>query len=113
MPLETTTATPDTKTKPVIDMELLVISDAELEKPYRVIIENDDVTPMDFVVAVLVTIFQLTVDQAADVMLEAHHSGHALVAVMPLQEAQDRVYAAHSAARESGYPLSFYIEPDV
>ncbi|MBC8163073.1 MAG: ATP-dependent Clp protease adaptor ClpS [Roseiflexaceae bacterium] len=113
MTAQAPTATPDTKTKPAIDLELLVASDEDLATPYRVIIENDDVTPMDFVVAILVTIFQLTADQAAGVMFEAHHTGHALVVVLPLQEAQNRVYAAHTAARESGFPLSFYLEPDV
>jgi ATP-dependent Clp protease adaptor protein ClpS len=89
-----------------------VISDEELEKPYRVIIENDDVTPMEFVVVILCYFFGLTTAQASAVMLEAHTNGRALVATMPYQEAQERVYDAHSAAREAGYPLSFYLEPD-
>ncbi|KAB8144344.1 ATP-dependent Clp protease adaptor ClpS [Chloroflexia bacterium SDU3-3] len=112
MPLDAPPPSPQVETKPAIDLELVVASDEELEKPYRVIIENDDVTPMDFVVAVLVTIFALDVDQAYQVMFEAHHQGHALVTVLPFQEAQDRVYAAQSIARDSGYPLSFYLEPD-
>ncbi len=33
--------------------------------------------------------------------------------ILPYQEARDRVYAAHSVARELGYPLSFYLEPDL
>lgn len=112
MPSEAPTTTPNVITRPTVDLELVVVSDAELEKPYRIIIENDDVTPMDFVVLVLVTIFELTVDESYEVMLEAHHKGRALVAVMPYNEAQERVYTAQSAARESGYPLSFYLEPD-
>lgn len=89
-----------------------VITDEELEKPYRVIIENDDVTPMDFVVLVLHHIFGLDVEQAISVMLQAHHEGRAHVATLPFEEAQQRVYEAHSAAREAGYPLRFYLEPD-
>jgi ATP-dependent Clp protease adaptor protein ClpS len=77
-----------------------------------VIIENDDVTPMDFVVLVLLTIFELDLDRAMNVMLEAHHKGRALVVTLPLEEAQQRVYRAKSLAREAGYPLSFYLEPD-
>lgn len=104
----TTVATPKTTT----DVEFVVISDEELERPYRVIIENDDVTPMDFVVIVLLTVFELSFDRAQDVMLTAHNEGRAHVVTLPFEEAQQRVYTAHSMAREIGYPLSFYLEPD-
>lgn len=114
MPLETTTATPDIDTKPktTTTTEYVVINEEELEKPYRVIIENDNVTPMDFVVAVLQTIFELSFGRAMRVMLDAHNKGRALVRTLPLCEAQERVYTAQSLAREAGYPLSFYLEPD-
>lgn len=105
---ETTVATPQTTT----DVEFVVASDEELERPYRVIIENDDVTPMDFVVLVLLTIFELSFERAQDVMLAAHTEGRAYVVTLPFEEAQQRVYTAHSMAREAGYPLSFYLEPD-
>ena len=111
MPIEAP-ITPDVVTRPTVDIEFVVVSDEEWEKPYRVIIQNDDVTPMDFVVVVLMTIFELSIDQAYDVMLEAHQNGRALVKVLPLQEAKDRVYTAQSLARDAGYPLSFYLEPD-
>jgi len=112
MPLDTITVPPETDTKTTTTIEYVVISDEELEKPYRVIIENDDVTPMDFVVQVLLVIFGLTSERATQVMLEAHFSGHAVVTTLPLQEAQERVYTAHSLARANSYPLSFYLEPD-
>lgn len=108
MPAHTDTALPETTT----GVEYVVISDEDLEKPYRVIIENDDVTPMEFVVLVLLTIFELPPDRAERVMLEAHYQGHAYVRSLPYDDAKERVYTAHSAARASGYPLSFYLEPD-
>jgi ATP-dependent Clp protease adaptor protein ClpS len=115
-PAETPTVVPETDstptTTPTTTREFVVASDEDLEKPYRVIIENDDVTPMDFVVAVLSLFFGLDVERAQSVMLEAHYEGHAYVASFPFAEAQERVYAAHSASRESGYPLTFYLEPD-
>lgn len=104
------TELPDVQVIPNVTYTL--VTDEELEKPYRVIIENDDVTPMEFVVVILRYFFGLTIEQASGVMLEAHQNGRALVATMPYQEAQERVYDAHSAAREAGYPLSFYLEPD-
>ena len=108
MEIETTVTTPKTTT----DVEFVVAGDEELERPYRVIIQNDDVTPMEFVVLVLLTIFELSAEGAEVVMLEAHHTGHAYVVTLPFEEAQQRVYTAHSLARQSGYPLSFYLEPE-
>lgn len=107
MPLPIDVASPQTTT----DIELVVANQEELERPYRVIIENDDVTPMDFVILVLLTIFDLSIERAEAVMLEAHHKGEAYVVTLPFEEANDRVYNAHSVARAAGYPLSFYLEP--
>jgi ATP-dependent Clp protease adaptor protein ClpS len=110
MPEVITLPPPATKTVP--DVEYRVLDEEQRERPYRVIIENDDVTPMDFVVMVLLAVFELTTDRAVEVMLEAHTRGRALVATFPYEEARDRVYAAQSLARDVGYPLSFYLEPE-
>jgi ATP-dependent Clp protease adaptor protein ClpS len=106
---------PDIQVAPPLtttNVEYLVVSDEELEKPYRIIVQNDDVTPMDFVVVVLRLFFDLDFDQAFQVMMKAHHDGRAHVATFPYEEAKERVYAAHNAAREANYPLTFYLEPD-
>jgi ATP-dependent Clp protease adaptor protein ClpS len=94
------------------DVQYVVVSKEDLEKPYRVIVRNDDVTPMEFVIITLRLFFDLDYDRAVQVMLEAHYHGQAHVVTLPLEEAQRRVYAAHSAAREANYPLTFYLEPD-
>ena len=78
----------------------------------RVIVHNDDVTPMDFVVGVLTGIFQLPAPDAVDVMLTAHYQGEALVATLPKSEAEARVNKAHFAAGLEGYPLHFSMEPE-
>src|SRR5437773_11501347 len=102
MPTQTTTAAPKTTTKTVTDVDYLVANDEELDRPYRVIIQNDDVTPMDFVVLVLLTIFQLPFDRAMSIMMDAHHKGRAYVMSLPFQDAQQRVYDAQSASRQTG-----------
>ncbi len=104
--------TDTTVAPPITDIEFKVMDEAELEHPYRVIIHNDDVTPMDFVIAVLMTFFELSANRAIDVMLVAHRNGQALVTVLPYEEAHRRVYNAQSAARDYGYPLSFTLEPE-
>lgn len=97
--------------RPDIDIELAPDSDTELDPPYDVILHNDDLTPMNFVVEVLRTVFELSRPRATRVMLEAHHNGKALVVTLGREEAKFRVGQAHSLARSAGYPLSFTIEP--
>ena len=106
------TAVPETETTPDVTIEFVVVDEVELEKPFRVIVHNDDVTPFEFVIHVLHIIFELTIDKAVAVTYEAHNTGNALVAVLPYEEAHHRVYNAQAAAREFGYPLSFTLEPD-
>jgi ATP-dependent Clp protease adaptor protein ClpS len=79
---------------------------------YRVLIHNDNVTTMEFVVHVLQAVFKKNTRQAVEIMMEAHHSGTALVAVLPLEEAELRIDQAHSKARTAKYPLTFSCEPE-
>lgn len=85
---------------------------AELERLHRVLVHNDDVTPYDFVLVVLVRFFRLQAADAERVTWTAHNSGLALVAILPLSDAQRRVGRAHFAASLEGYPLTFTIEPE-
>lgn len=93
------------------EIEEIVEQAEEIEPPWQVIIHNDDVTPMDFVVLVLLRFFDLDSDRAARVMLTAHYMGEALVGVYPRDDAQQRVGRAHFAAALEGYPLTFSAEP--
>ena len=79
---------------------------------YRVIIHNDDVTPMDFVLLILQSIFKLTGVHALQVMYSAHYNGHAYVQTLPKSEGQKRVGLAHTSARLNRYPLLFTLEPE-
>jgi len=91
-------------------IEIIEESKTELEPLYRVIIHNDDVTPMDFVVHVLKQIFFLDEPDALAVMLTAHYVGEAVVQILPKSEAEKRINKAHFAAGLEGYPLHFSIE---
>jgi ATP-dependent Clp protease adaptor protein ClpS len=99
-----------TKTTP--EIEITPDEETELEPLYRVIIHNDDVTPMDFVVNVLTNIFFILQPDAVEIMLAAHYSGLAYVQTLPKSEAEKRVNKAHFAAGLEGYPLHFSIEPE-
>ena len=100
------------KLQTIPSIEIVEETKTELEPLYRVIIHNDDVTPMDFVVNVLTSIFILAQPDAMDVMLVAHYKGAAYVQTLPKTEAEKRINKAHFAAGLEGYPLHFSIEPE-
>jgi ATP-dependent Clp protease adaptor protein ClpS len=86
--------------------------ETELEPMYRVIIHNDDFTPMDFVILILKRIFFVDTQTAAEIMLTAHFNGAAYVQTLPRSEAQARIGKAHFAAGLEGFPLHFSMEPE-
>ena len=90
----------------------MVVEETEFEPMYRVIIHNDDVTPMDFVISILERIFFINATDALEIMFTAHYSGAAYVQSLPKQEAQNRIGRAHFAAGLEDYPLSFSMEPE-
>jgi ATP-dependent Clp protease adaptor protein ClpS len=100
--------TPEPKTSEIADEQPKVNE----EPPYRVIIHNDDVTPMNFVIYVLQNIFMLAGPRAIQVMFSAHVNGSAYVDSLPKGEALRRIHSAHVTARSSGYPLRFTMERD-
>jgi ATP-dependent Clp protease adaptor protein ClpS len=85
--------------------------DAERTRPWRVILHNDDHTPAEYVTRILHEVFRLGWARATFVMLRAHVGGRAVVAVLPAEEARERVATAHARARADGWPLRFSEEP--
>lgn len=97
--------------KPEEITEESVESQVSTVPPYRVILHNDEETPMDFVVLVLIRFFVSDRKKASDIMHEAHSKGQALVAIMPLEHAEFKVDMAHELVRANAFPLTFSIEP--
>jgi len=95
-----------TVTEPVTD------SETKLSPLYRVLIHNDDITPFDFVIGVLQSVFALSGRDAVAVTTRAHVTGIAYVTTLSYEEAKYRVGKAHSMARAAGFPLTFSIEPE-
>ena len=94
--------------------EIEIIEDIEtkLEPLFRVLIHNDHVTSMDFVVHVLKNCFYLSNSKAADIMFTAHVYGSAYVQTLAKSEAEKRINKAHFEANNAGYPLKFTMEPE-
>lgn len=101
-----------TEAAPEIEIGEEEQQETDYEPLFRVIIHNDDVTPMDFVVHVLTSIFMLLPPDAVKVMYTAHYRGQAVVQVLPRSEAERRINKAHFAAGLEGYPLHFSMEAE-
>lgn len=102
----------ETETPVETDIQFLVMDEEELERLYRVIIHNDNTTTFEFVINVLVVIFERTFQQAEHIAFQAHTEGNAYVVTLPLEEAKQRVFKAQYLARQQGFPLTFTIEPE-
>lgn len=74
-------------------------------KQYKVIMLNDDYTPMDFVVSVLETIFKLSPAESTQVMLRVHRQGRALCGIFSKQIAEAKISLTHQRAKSEGHPL--------
>ena len=79
---------------------------------YRVILLNDDYTSMDFVVAVLESIFRKSPAEAVQVMLQVHQRGQGVAGVYPKQIAEAKVTQVHDRAQKAGFPLRCTMEPN-
>jgi len=94
------------------EIQIIEETETKLEPLYRVIVHNDNVTPMDFVVQVMKNCFYLSNARAADIMLTAHVYGSAYVQTLARSEAEKRIHKAHFEADNAGYPLKFTLEPE-
>jgi ATP-dependent Clp protease adaptor protein ClpS len=78
---------------------------------YQVILNNDDYTPMDFVVDVLRDIYSMSLEQAATVMLAVHHQGKGIAGVYAREIAETKIEMTHQRAQAAGHPLLCTMEP--
>jgi len=79
---------------------------------FKVIFCNDDVTPMEFVIALLMQIFRHNQDSAMEVTMKVHHTGSAVAGVYPFEIAEQKLADATTIARNNGYPLIIKVEPE-
>ena len=78
--------------------------------PYKVLMLNDDYTPMEFVVHVLQTFFKMSVDDATRVMLHVHQRGVGVCGIFSYEVAETKVSQVIDFARENQHPLQCTLE---
>ena len=89
-----------------------VVSALETPKKYKVVLYNDDYTPMGFVVELLRRFFYLTEGNAIQVMMTIHEKGRAVCGVFTRDVAETIVGLVNEHARLSQYPLLCVLETE-
>ncbi len=79
---------------------------------YRVLIHNDDFTPMEFVVRLLQVVFHRSEAEATAIMLHIHNTGIGVAGVYTHEIAETKVAQVHLLARQQDCPLVASIEPE-
>jgi len=97
-----------------IDVGIATKTKAKPKKPsqYKVLLLNDDYTPMEFVVMVLKRFFGMDLEQATRVMLHVHQKGVGVCGVFPYEVAETKVNQVMDFARQNQHPLQCTLEKD-
>jgi len=82
-------------------------SKPKLKKPpmYKVLLHNDDYTPMEFVVSLLMNFFSMTRPKAEEIMIHVHTKGVGVCGVFPREIAETKVRLVMDYATENQHPL--------
>jgi len=84
----------------------------EIKEPgqYKVVFLNDDQTPMDFVVSLLVEVFKHSNQEAQNITLQIHEEGAGIVGIYSFEIAEQKAIEATNVSRENGFPLRVRVE---
>ena len=99
---------------PKEDGQVLTRKKAQTKKPrmYKVLLHNDDYTPMEFVVAILQNLFNLGEVDSNRIMLHVHNNGVGIAGVFSYQVAETKVQKVIALAQRYEYPLQCSMEPE-
>ena len=96
------------------DIGIATKAKPKTKKPsmYKVIMLNDDYTPMEFVVMVLQDVFRKTQDEATQIMLNVHKRGVGVCGVYTYEIAETKVVQVMDIARKNQHPLQLQLEKE-
>lgn len=97
-----------------IAFETGITTREKLKEPdlYRVVLLNDDFTPMDFVVLVLQKFFNKKLEEATRIMYEVHNQGAGTAGVFSHEVAESKTYQVNVFARQNEHPLKCIFEKE-
>ncbi len=96
------------------DTNVITKSDIKIQEPsmYRVLLHNDDYTPMEFVVDILESVFNMRNPHATQIMMDVHQKGIGVCGVYTYEIAETKVAIVTESARKEEYPLKCTMEQD-
>lgn len=100
----------DTVFKEDIKLDEKIKKETELPRRYKVIVMNDDQTPMEWVISILTTIFKHTQSQAEQLTLTIHSEGSAIAGIYSYEIAEQKSVEATMLSRNNGFPLAMKLE---
>jgi len=99
---------------PEIEGDVLSETREDVTEPsmYRVLLLNDDYTTMEFVVEILMLVFNKSIEESIRIMLNVHRAGVGVCGVYTYEVAETKVDNVHTLAMERGFPLQCSMEKE-
>ena len=94
------------------DLDIQDVVEVRLPKKYKVILHNDDFTTMEFVVTVLMVLFNKTEAQALMIANHVHNQGKGIAGIFSKEIAAEKVKDVTSIAKQAGFPLKTTMEEE-
>jgi ATP-dependent Clp protease adaptor protein ClpS len=90
------------------------VTDRDLKEPprYKVLVLNDNVTPMEFVIVMLMKVFKHNENSAYDLTMHIHNNGNAVAGIYSHEVAEQKVSDAVEMARANNFPLALRAEAE-
>jgi ATP-dependent Clp protease adaptor protein ClpS len=99
-------------TTPVIEKKKQTTKQLKEPGKFKVVLCNDDVTTVEFVVALLMSVFKFDEKRAFDLTITIHQKGSAVAGLYPYEIAEQKALDATNMARLNGFPLITKVEPE-
>ena len=114
MKVPSTTMSQNTNNSLDNDLSVVVKTKSETKKPpmYKVLLLNDDFTPMEFVVHILEKFFKISREKAITIMLDVHQKGLAIVGVYSNEVAETKVTQVMNYSKKNQHPLQCKMEKE-
>lgn len=99
-------------TEVVVEKSTKTNDKVKLPKKYKIILLNDDVTPVEFVISLLMSIFRHPQNVAKEITLKIHNEGSGVAGIYTYEIAEQKLIESTSVSRASGYPLVIKLEAE-
>lgn len=95
-----------------VTLDEKIVKQPLMPRKYKVVMLNDDSTPMEWVVSLLTEIFKHSVSSAEKIMLTIHSEGSAVVGIYTFEIAEQKSVEAMTLSRNNGFPLQLNLEEE-